>query len=52
LRKILADLCLEELTQFYVVLGTAEKLQPGVYSQALGDTLTMEDRLTEMIDSF
>jgi len=52
LRKILQDLSLTEQSLFLMVLGTAEKLQPGTYFRTLGDPLSMEDKFREMIDSF
>jgi len=53
LKKIMHDLSLANDQQlFLMVLGIAEKISPGIYVQALGDPLSMEDKFREMIDSF
>jgi len=52
LKKIMQDLSLSEQSLFLMVLGVAEKLQPGTYHRTLGDPLSMEDKFREMIDSF
>jgi len=50
-RRIRADLNLSEAC-YFVLLGIAEKLQPGTFVQIAGNPAWIEERLIELFERF
>jgi hypothetical protein len=51
-KKIRIDLDITTEADFSVLLGIAEKLEPGIYVALAGDPASIEEKFVELFESF
>ena len=52
LKKMRQDLELTSDADFFLLLGVAERLSPGIYFALAGDPATIEEKFIELFESF
>ena len=52
LKRVRAELGLDDNISFYIVLAEAERMRPGSFMEILADPHSMAENLREMMDGF